>query len=558
MYGSITKAQFYHSRVKMSEALRNELLEALASTNAALPQSPKEQSPVTEDLARDALLQSRKRRLTTSEIDSFPTKRTRLEPTDTQRDQVGDEETEQAILQQPVPKFPKQSYASFLADFGHILLDHSEPVDCPISKWLESVGLDRETHCRSDSHLYLSDSNLFLRRCTGSASDMAYLRDAAGNAVSPTPGPIKSQSHQPSTDNWSKSPSSGVSSPSSGVRNQMYRQSNLAFNNIYIRPSAALLPDTVYGHVKVIRAERDSPELSSDEWKKIVGRLDTLEDGCTEDDVATFLNDTIFPNPTIDPTYGPSTGLISSSNAPMSLHLVPANPENPYKVTQPKPDKLYGYSGNSNAAFTQPQLLAQTMLHPKISHYPAATSQGLRFPFFVIEFKAAGGTKGDLWVAANQCAGASSACLKAIDQLNILLREHQSIQSIDNLTYCIAVDNNVAKLYISWKEESLNYYLQQVDAFLLSKLKDFNSFRRQVRNILDWGRDARLKEIRDALDIILEENRKKTTESAKGRQVPSGTPAANSSKKPKSSSSWGGSNRSNSGKGQNGESKNAN
>jgi len=34
---------------------------------------------------------------------------------------------------------------------------------------------------------------------------------------------------------------------------------------------------------------------------------------------------------------------------------------------------------------------------------------------------------------------------------------------------------------------------------------DFQNFREQVRNILDWGKDERLKHIRGALDIILEE-----------------------------------------------------
>lgn len=88
-------------------------------------------------------------------------------------------------------------------------------------------------------------------------------------------------------------------------------------------------------------------------------------------------------------------------------------------------------------AFTEPRLLTQTMLHPRNPEYPTTTLRGLRFPFFVIKFKAAaGGTRGDLWVATNQCA-----------------------RRADNLSYCNAVDNNLAKLYISWKEDNLSYYL---------------------------------------------------------------------------------------------------
>lgn len=78
------------------------------------------------------------------------------------------------------------------------------------------------------------------------------------------------------------------------------------------------------------------------------------------------------------------------------------------------------------------------------------------------------------------------------------------MERVDNLSYCMAVDNNLAKLYISWREDNLSYYLQQIDTFVLSRPEEFKNFRKQVRNILDWGKDARLTQIGDALDIILE------------------------------------------------------
>ncbi len=278
--------------------------------------------------------------------------------------------------------------------------------------------------------------------------------------------------------------------------------------------------------------------------ERVVGQLDALAKGCDEDDVAAFLNDTVFPSTATDASYGPTTGLSSSSSALMSQHLVPNNPESLVKVTQPKPDKLYGYSGEPDGAFTQLQMLAQSMLHPRISDYASATAQGLRFPFFAIEFKASGGTRGDLWVATNQCAGASAACLNAVHQLNYSLRQYQNAQRgvgneqlVDNLSFCIAVDNNSAQLYISWKEDELKYYMQQIDAFLLWSPEHFQRFRKQVRNILDWGKNTRLKQIRDSLDIILEERRREAAETAKARQPPSNSSAPPSSGKRRKSSS---------------------
>jgi hypothetical protein len=102
------------------------------------------------------------------------------------------------------------------------------------------------------------------------------------------------------------------------------------------------------------------------------------------------------------------------------------------------------------------------------------------------------------------------------------------------LSYCIAVDNNLAKLYISWKGEKLDYYLQQFDTFVLSRSEEFRNFREEVRKILDWGKDTRLKQIRGALDIILEENRKSASNAAKCRAPPSvGSATTTTSKKPK-------------------------
>ena len=111
------------------------------------------------------------------------------------------------------------------------------------------------------------------------------------------------------------------------------------------------------------------------------------------------------------------------------------------------------------------------------------------------------------------------------------------MQFVDNVTYSVTVDNNTAQLYISWKEGNLNYFTQRVGAFLLSSPDHFKDFRKQVRNILDWGKDQRLKQIGDALDIILEENRKKVAERAKVRPPPSETSCGHGRRRGRGSSS---------------------
>ncbi|KAK3364801.1 hypothetical protein B0T24DRAFT_598132 [Lasiosphaeria ovina] len=74
-------------------------------------------------------------------------------------------------------------------------------------------------------------------------------------------------------------------------------------------------------------------------------------------------------------------------------------------VSGPRPDRLYGFP---NAAFTSEQVEKLSKLHGQIPDY-AQASKNVWYPFFVIEFKAAAGTNGNLWVAENQCAGGSAA-----------------------------------------------------------------------------------------------------------------------------------------------------
>ncbi|KAH8889896.1 hypothetical protein GQ53DRAFT_766357 [Thozetella sp. PMI_491] len=540
MNGGVCKAWTRRSRVRLSKALQETLLDAVASSipGTELPQNVREQSLESGVLAGDAThVQARKRRLDATDSDLSPAKRTRLTRTETQQSGVEDEKAEQA----DEPRSFKHPYALFLEDFVDPVHPNPTSVHTFVSEWLESIGSDREKECRSDSHLQRSDGDFISRQLTRSAPEMSYRRDAGGFVVPPTPASTKSRSYR------SYQATEDSASSTASVRHPSYRQNNLTSNGIHVRHDRARLPDHISSHVEELRAkQRDSPSPTSEQIDGYLDELGNLAEGCTEADVEGFLEDSVFPKPS-DATYGRSAGLGSAKSSLMSSHLIPNNPESQFRVSGPKPDLLYGYSGAlRDGAFTQAQFLAQEGLHPRNARFAEATTQGLRFPFFAIEIKAAGGTRGDLWVATNQCAGASSACLNAIDQLNTLLREDQSGQRVDNLSYSIAVDNNIAQLYISWKEDDLNYYLQRVDAFLLSRPEDFKSFRKQVRNILDWGKDTHLTQIKVALDTILEENRKKATEQAKSHQPPSDGSATTTTKKRKSSSSRRNSSRSNS------------
>jgi hypothetical protein len=139
-------------------------------------------------------------------------------------------------------------------------------------------------------------------------------------------------------------------------------------------------------------------------------------------------------------------------------------------------------------------------------------------------------------VATNQCLGGSTSCVNIAENLKRQLRACNSdkVQPINSAAFSIAISGTEARLYISWKHSELDYYMQKVRSFLLQEPDNYLEFRKYVRNIIDWGNDTRLKEIRNSLDILLEESRKRTSEAAKSRQPPSDGSATSSGKMRKS------------------------
>ena len=62
-----------------------------------------------------------------------------------------------------------------------------------------------------------------------------------------------------------------------------------------------------------------------------------------------------------------------------------------------------------------------------------------------------------------------------------------------------------ARLFISWQAHDKEYFVQKIRSFALQEASHFLQFRRYVLNIISWGKDTRLQEIRKALDAILED-----------------------------------------------------
>ncbi|CAH0019328.1 unnamed protein product [Clonostachys rhizophaga] len=110
------------------------------------------------------------------------------------------------------------------------------------------------------------------------------------------------------------------------------------------------------------------------------------------------------------------------------------------------------------------------------------------------------------------------------------------IHPIDSAAFSIAMSDTKARLYISWKKNELDYYIANVENFLLHDPEHFLKFRKYVRNIIDWGRDRRLEGIRKSLDYLLEESREIASAAAKSSVPPSADPASSAITSSRSSS----------------------
>lgn len=434
------------------------------------------------------------------------------------------------MLQQPKPR-PSNPHTSFLKSFVDPLDldDRSGFGNSVVSNWLESLcGLEREKHCQSDSYLYRPATHPVSRNITKSAPAMGGTRDADGFAVPPTPASTGSRPYELDGGVWafsqagSLAPSDASSeraSKKSLVEESFYRTRNLISNHIYLRGPNEDLPQDIAKLVQDVSKDRDSPGPSSDQLKDDE-ELHELENGVGEPAVENYFKDNLFPKPKL------SCELSRTDRQPMFKHAVPDSGSK-LKVSTPVPDMLYGYT---DGAFAQQQTQLMSM-----GTSIMANNLGLIYPFFVIEFKG----DGPLWVATNQCAGGSASSVNIAERLNWQLRKcnNDQVRLIDSAAFSVAMNGTEARLYISWKHNELDYYMRKIESFLLQRPDHYVVFRKYVRNIIDWGKDARLKEIRESLDLLLEENRKRLSEAAKARPAPGPEGSATSSGKKRRSSS---------------------
>lgn len=294
------------------------------------------------------------------------------------------------------------------------------------------------------------------------------------------------------------------------VGDAFYRDDNLRMNYVHLRTHDKALPPELHIIMNQIYAACTPPPPQLPGCDPALAQL---EYGAGEVAVERYFNANVFPE--ID---GPSH---RSDKCMMYKHAIPGNPETPLRLSQPVPDIVYGYRYD---AFTEPQQMQLGGMGPEVK----ANSDNLYYPFLVIEMKADGpheeeGGGGGLYVATNQCLGGSASCVKLAIDVYTHLRScgDVKVHVHSNAAFSIAMNGTEARLFITWKDDGCHYYMQKINHYMLQRPEELWHFRQHVRNILDWGGNARLDGIRETLDTLLEERRIERSKYAKACAKPS-------------------------------------
>ncbi|KAF9768791.1 hypothetical protein IL306_013854 [Fusarium sp. DS 682] len=279
---------------------------------------------------------------------------------------------------------------------SYALFEHIKATQTPLSlleqidTWLDTLyPLQLQTKSRSDCFIKDQDCKPILPKRPNSAPTIMSGRtkltgQAANLGLSPTPnaslgalipalGTEEGYSVSPTpTETPSKFSGPLVESP-------LYRDCNLALNNISLLDSRTKLPDHLSSLVETLKKGRSSPEpkpLENDD-------LYLMESGASEAKVEDFFRKNVIPPASDTDTIQRSDRIFVSKSA---LPLTPKH----LKLSIPVPDILYGYRFSALETDHRTEITAS-------GNFAFANNEGLVCPFFAIEFKGDGpSSKGSL------------------------------------------------------------------------------------------------------------------------------------------------------------------
>ncbi|EXK37096.1 hypothetical protein FOXG_09158 [Fusarium oxysporum f. sp. lycopersici 4287] len=378
------------------------------------------------------------------------------------RYEVDNQDTNDHVMFQPAPI---RSILPSAALLGYIKETQPRPSYLEkVDNWLEDTyPSDLRKTSRSDCFILDKDFEpILLERSHSAPAIMSGRKNLTGQAVT---FELAGAVYRPDTNYLPTA--TGTPNRSNGplVESALYRDCNLALNNILLLDSRTELPPHISTLVESLKKGRSSPEPIPQDNDDLYD----MEAGASEAKVEDFVRNNVIPlSSGIDKIKRSDRVFVGRAIIPIT---------NPYaRISVPVPDLLYGYR---LSAFEQDQ----RMQIATCGNFAFANSEGLTFPFFAVEFKGDGPSSKD---RLEKCT------------------DIESSKPLDSTSFSVAMNGTEARLHVSWKDGEF-IYTQKIKTFILQRPEEFLEFRRFVRNIIDWGRDERLECIKSGLDVLIEE-----------------------------------------------------
>ncbi|KAJ4115190.1 hypothetical protein NW765_011825 [Fusarium oxysporum] len=287
------------------------------------------------------------------------------------RYEVDNQDTNDHVMFQPAPI---RSILPSAALLGYIKETQPRPSYLEkVDNWLEDTyPSDLRKTSRSDCFILDKDFKPILLERSHSApaiipSSPGFTSQEGGPSIDPTPTIYPTATGTPNRSNGPLAES------------VLYRDCNLALNNILLLDSRTELPPHISTLVESLKKGRSSPEPIPQDNDDLYD----MEAGASEAKVEDFVRNNVIPlSSGIDKIKRSDRVFVGRAIIPIT---------NPYaRISVPVPDLLYGYR---LSAFEQDQ----RMQIATCGNFAFANSEGLTFPFFAVEFKGDGpSSKGSL------------------------------------------------------------------------------------------------------------------------------------------------------------------
>ncbi len=256
---------------------------------------------------------------------------------------------------------------------------------------------------------------------------------------------------------------------------------------------------------RIISRPRASPEMDDATIQKLRGKSRKLRNEA-EDVIIKQLAPHIIP--AMDEI--PDQRLAMNADQPWFNSIpVPLDPSiltNPLPLPRPKPDLAFGYS---ETAFTRNQLgTIDLLIDDQFGRSYAIPDQKLRFPFLDIEFKSQA-KNGTHYIATNQVAGAGAIILNG--HLELIQRSFgtRNFDFDEPQFFSVTMDHQLACVNVHWLSApaeggQCSFHVEGLSQHLLKDANGLRAAVRAIKNILDYGSDARLRRLCEALDTYRE------------------------------------------------------